>query len=222
MKNVLIPTFLLLLTLSSCERKEPFVYEYETNPQYTWGYVDFWGPVLFSRYGIDNNVLSLYAFTDSLKIDKDNQLQGFGQYLWLNNILVNDNDTLFPEGVYHVSNSTDALTIAPGEELTVDDGKYEVGARIYFIEQNESYSIRKFIVGGTMTVSRLNEYTRFEFDFTLDDETQVKGNYVQKDLIYYDESHINQGDVSQKSNWLLKPVNIFASEKFKARPQDKR
>lgn len=222
MKNVLIPAFLFLLTLSSCEKKEPFVYEYETNPQYTWGYVDFWGRIFLSQYGVDNNVLSLYAFTDSLRVDSENQLRGFGQYLWLDDIYVNNNDTLFPDGVYHVSKSKEAFTIAPGEELKVDDGEYEVGARIYFLEQNESYSVRKFIIDGTMTVSRNSENTRFDFDFTLDDETVLKGNYIQKGLIYYDESQINQGVVSQKANRLLKPVNIFVSEKFKARPQYKR
>lgn len=221
MKNVLIPAFLLLLTLSSCEKREPFVYEYETNPQYSWGYVDFWGPALFSGYGINNNVLSLNAFTDSLWLDDNRQLQGFGQYLWLDDIFVNVNDTLFPEGVYQISNSTDAFTIAPGEELKIDDGEYDVGARIYFIEQNESYSVRKFIKDGTMTVSRVDEYTRFEFDFILDDETELKGRYIQKDLIYYDESQINQGVVRPRARSLLNPVKVFSPEKLKARPQYK-
>ncbi|MEA4936824.1 MAG: hypothetical protein VB102_09295 [Paludibacter sp.] len=219
MKNVLIPAFLLLLTLLSCEKKEPFVYEYETSPQYTWGFADFWGSAFSSKYDTNNNMLSLYALTDSLWKDDEGLLHGFGQYLLLNDIFVNDNDTLFPEGVYHVSNSTDAFSIAPGEEYKVDDEKYDdIGARIYFIEQNESYSVRKFIVDGSMTVTRINEYTRFEFDFMLDDETELKGNYVQKDLIYYDESQINQGVASQRASRLLKPMYVFSPEKFKTRP----
>ena len=221
MRNNLIASILMIFVLSSCEKKEPFVYEYETNPQYTWGYVDFWGPVYLTEYGIDDNVLSLYAFTDSLGVDDDNQLKGFGQYLLLDDIFVSPNDTLFPEGVYQVSNSAEAFTIAPGEEYEVDDVKYDVGALIYFIEQNDSYSIRKFIIGGTMTVTRINEYTRFEFDFILDDETELKGRYIQKDLIYYDESQINQGVVRQKTKSQLNPVKVFAPEKFKARPQYK-
>lgn len=223
MKNILVPFVLLFFALTACEKKEPFVYEYETNPQYSWGFVDFWGSAFSSKYGTNNNLLSLYALTDSLWKDDEGRLHGFGQYLLLNDIFVNDNDTLFPEGVYHVSNSPNAFSIAPGEEYKVDDGKYDdIGARIYFIEQNESYSVRKFIVDGIMTVSRNNEYTRFDFDFILDDETVLKGNYFQKDLIYYDESQINKGVVNWKVNRLLKPVNIFASEKFKARPQYKR
>lgn len=222
MKNSLIAAILLIFILTSCEKKEPFVYEYETNPQYTWGFVDFWGPVFYPRYGIDNNILSLNAFTDSLWLDDNRQLQGFGQYLLLDDIFVNANDTIFPEGVYQVSNSAEAFTIAAGEEYKVDDAKYDVGALIYFIEQNDSYSIRKFIIGGTMTVTRINEYTRFEFDFILDDETKLKGSYIQKDLIYYDESQINQGVVRQRAVSRLNPVKVFAPEKLKARPQYER
>lgn len=222
MRNSLIASILMIFVLSSCEKKEPFVYEYETNPQYTRGYVDFWGQAFSSRYGTENNVLSLYALTDSLWNDEGGLLHGFGQYLWLDDIFVNANDTLFPEGVYQVSSSTDAFSIAPGEEFKVDDEKYDdLGARIYFIEQNESYSIRKFIIGGSMTVARINEYTHFEFDFVLDDNTELKGRYIQKDLIYYDESQINQGVVRHRAKSPLDQMKVLAPEKLKARPQYK-
>jgi hypothetical protein len=221
MRNNLIASILLTFILSSCEKKVPFEYEYENDPEYTWGYVDFWGSAFSSKYGTNNNVLSLYALTDSLWNDDEGLLHGFGQYLLLDDIFVSPNDTLFPEGVYQVSNSMEAFTIASGEEYEVDEEKYDIGACIYFIEQNDSYSVRKFIVDGFMTVTRISELTRFEFDFILDDETELKGSYIQKDLIYYDESQINQGVMPQRTNSLLNPVKVFAPEKLKARPKHK-
>ena len=221
MRNNLIASILLTFILSSCEKKVPFEYEYENDPEYTWGYVDFWGSAFSSKYGTNNNVLSLYALTDSLWNDDEGLLHGFGQYLLLDDIFVSPNDTLFPEGVYQVSNSMEAFTIASGEEYEVDEEKYDIGACIYFIEQNDSYSVRKFIVDGFMTVTRISELTRFEFDFILDDETELKGSYIQKDLIYYDESQINQGAMPQRTKSLLNPVKVFPPEKLKARPKHK-
>lgn len=217
----MIASILLTFILSSCEKKVPFEYEYENDPEYTWGYVDFWGSAFSSKYGTNNNVLSLYALTDSLWNDDEGLLHGFGQYLLLDDIFVSPNDTLFPEGVYQVSNSMEAFTIASGEEYEVDEEKYDIGACIYFIEQNDSYSVRKFIVDGFMTVTRISELTRFEFDFILDDETELKGSYIQKNLIYYDESQINKGVMPQRTNSLLNPVKVFAPEKLKARPKHK-
>jgi len=221
MKNVLIPVMLVLLMLFSCEKKEAFIYDYETNPQYTKGYVDFWGS-WYADYGVENNVLSLNAFTDSLLVDDEGQLNGFGQYLYLEDIFLAPSDTLFPEGTYRISNSGEAFTIAPGEEFEEEGKKTDVGAYIIYYEQNESFSIRKFIVDGSMTVAQVGEYTRFDFDFILDDEdsTELKGRYDQYNLIYYDRSLYPQEVGSQKL--VLNPVNSFTLQKFISKPQNKR
>ena len=219
MKNALIPIMLLLLTLFSCEKKEEFVYEYETNPQYTWGYAEFYG-AWYADYGVENNVLSLYAFTDSLLVNDESQLYGFGQQLFLEDIFLTPADTFFVEGVYQVSNSREAFTIAPGEEFEEEGKKTDVGAYIIYYEKNDSYSIRKFIVDGSMTVAQVGGYTRFDFDFILDDDTELKGRYDQLDLNYYDESVYPQEVGKQKV--VLNPMKGFAFEKFKSRPQYKR
>lgn len=219
MKNALIPIMLLLLTLFSCEKKEEFVYEYETNPQYTWGYAEFYG-AWYADYGVENNVLSLYAFTDSLLVNDESQLYGFGQQLFLEDIFLTPADTFFVEGEYQVSNSGEAFTIAPGEEFEEEGKKTDVGAYIIYYEKNDSYSIRKFIVDGSMTVAQVGGYTRFDFDFILDDDTELKGRYDQLDLNYYDESVYPQEVGKQKV--VLNPMKGFASEKFKSRPQYKR
>jgi hypothetical protein len=221
MKNVLIPVMLMLLTLFSCEKKEVFVYEYETNPQYTWGYAEFYGS-WYAAKGVENNVLSLYAFTDSLLVNDESQLYGFGQYLFLEDIFLEPTDTLFPEGTYSISNSREAFTIAPGEEFEEEGKKADIGAYIIYYEKNDSYSIRKFIVDGSMTVVRVGEYTRFDFDFILDDEdsTELKGRYDQYNLAYYDESVYPQEVVKQKV--VLNPMKGFTPEKFISKPQNKR
>ena len=167
---------LLVVLLSSCEKKEPFVYQYEANPRYTWGYADFWGDY-YQAYALPYNVVSLSLFTDNLSIDSTGSLAGTGLYLFLEDIFLSPTDTLLPPGTYTVSETTDAFTIAPGEELEIDGQKFEVGAYVYFLENNEYYSTIKFITSGTMNVSYADEATRFDFNFMLDDKTSLKGSY---------------------------------------------
>lgn len=216
MKHSLISLVFLLLILSSCERKEPFVYKYETNPQYTKGYVEFWG-AYYSRYDNAQNVLSLSAFTDSLLVDDEGQLYGFGQYLYLEDIFLLPNDTVFSPGDYTVSDSGEAFTIAPGEIYKdKDDVIKDIGACIYFYEPVASNSIRKFIIEGKMTVSQPDLYTRIIFDFTLDDQTELKGSFYIKDLIYYDMS--NFSSIIGHQIGRLKKVHAFSPAKLKAQP----
>lgn len=191
MKNRLILILFLLLTLFSCERREPYVYKYETNPMFSKGSVDFWGS-FYSNYDIANNVLSLTAFTDSLMLNPQGYLYGFGQYLYLEDIFIAPSDTLLREGVYHVSDSGEPFTIAPGNAYKdKDDAIKDVGAYIYYFEPVESNSIRKFILDGTMKVTKYDQFTDCEFNFILDDKdsTNLKGSFHVKDLIYYDASN---------------------------------
>lgn len=227
MKNCLIPFVFLLFTVSSCERRDPYVYQYENNPQFTKGYVDFWGS-FYAGYDISNNVSSLSAFTDSLfsavtdpLLVKDDYLHGVGQYLFLEDIFIPPFDTLFPPYVYVVSDSGAAFTIAPGKaykDKKDDDVLKDVGACIYFVEKIESNSIRKFIIGGTMTVTQLELYTDFDFKFILDDKdsTQLEGRLHIKDLAYYDRSVFAPMNDNQRLR--LKKVNAFTPEKFKTNP----
>ena len=183
MKNLFLPLIFVFFLVSSCEKKEEFIYEYEKNPQYTWGYARFWG-AYYADYEIDSNVLSLSAFTTSLSANDEGDLIGTGQYLFIEDIFIASSDTLFPTGTYHISDSGDAFTIARGEVYTEDNVKYDIGARVYYIEENENYSIRKFIDKGSMTVSRNGDITRFDFNFILNDSSELKGNYEQLNLEY--------------------------------------
>jgi len=183
-KLVLFPLFLIVL-LSSCEKKEPFVYDYEDDPLYTWGYADFWGNY-YQANAIDENVLTLSLFTNKLSIDAaSGKLQGTGQYLYLEDIFVTPADTLLPEGTYTVSTATAPFHLAPGRELDVDGQKFEIGAFVYFVEPNELYTVTKFISSGTMKVVNAGIITRIDFDFTLNDSTRLKGRF-EDPLPYFD------------------------------------
>lgn len=197
-----------MLLLQACERREVFEYQYEKDPQYSNGYAEFWG-AQYAHYGFDNHVLSLRAFTDSLKLTKDGYLTGFGQYLVLNDIFVSSSDTVFPAGTYEIADTVDVFKIAPGE--LYEGTKYELGAYIYYIEKNESFSIRKFIVGGTMQVSFTDSVSRFDCNFILDDKSELKGRFETNELIIYDYSVVPKPD---KQKVKLNQADPFAIKQF--------
>jgi hypothetical protein len=191
MKRLFLPLTLMILFLSSCKEKEEFVYDYETDPEYTWGYSQFWGPY-YSDYGITNNVVTLNLFTDTLDVDTTGNLIGHGQYLYLEDIFMTPNDTLLPEGTYKISESGEPFTIMPGEEVEENGDKFDVGAYVYFIEKNETYSTRKFVIDGNMKVYNVGDKTLMVFDFLLKDSTKLKGRF-EEELPYFDYSQYNQG-----------------------------
>ncbi|HQB28372.1 MAG TPA: hypothetical protein PLO29_05430 [Paludibacter sp.] len=202
----LIPLYCLmsLLIMQSCERKIRTEYEYETNPVFTWGQAYFWGDC-YANYNIENHVLSLYAFTDSLQLNDKGQLTGFGQYLYLDDIFVSPADTIFPEGTYTVSASREVMTIEPGSLFKEDRVEMDRGACIYFIEKVEQLTIRKFIKEGSMTVSYTDRETiHFKFDFILDDDTELNGYFETEKLIIYDDSVSKESVSSQKMNLFYK------------------
>ena len=204
--NILLVLFVLILKAS--ERKEPFVYKYESSPVYTWGYAQFWGQH-YSNYDIEENVLSLSLFTDSLYLDKGNSLKGFGQYLFIDDIFISKNDTLFPEGIYQIVDSIGEKIIAPGKLYDSDGVKTDIGAYVYFIEKNDYFTKRKFITKGDMTVSYLENTIRFDFNFILDDKTDLKGYYLTSKLTLYNESVANQSVKSRAKLNLRRPFIHF-------------
>lgn len=209
-KQVYLYIVCFILFLQACERREKFEYEYEKNPQYTWGYAQFWG-AHYSHKGFDSNVLSLYALTDSLTVTKSGNIVGFGQHLVLNDIYIAPSDTIFPAGTYTIADTIAVFNIALGE-LYHDDGvKYDLGAYIYYIEKNEFFSTRKFIVSGSMQVSFIDSISRFDFNFTLDDDSELKGRFETNELIIYDYSVVPKPD---KQKVKLNQADPFVVKQF--------
>ncbi len=184
MKNSWLLGFLFVILLTSCEKKEPFQYQYEANPLYTWGYAEFWGDY-YKAYAIPQNVLSLSLFSTNLGVDSTGSLTGIGQYLYLEDIFLASSDTILPPGTYTVRDDADSFSITPGTEMEIDGQKFEVGAYVYFVEKNEHFSVMKFITEGTMKVSYSATAVGIDFDFILDDKTSIQGRY-EGQLPYFD------------------------------------
>ena len=224
MTRLFIPALALLFFLSSCEKKEPTVYEYETDPLYTWGYADFWGNY-YGEYGIDENVLSLSLLTNDLSVDSTASLVGIGQYLFLEDIFIAASDTLLPAGTYSVSKDAAPFNITPGEILEIDGQKLEVGAFVYFLEKNPIFTKLKYIQEGTMKVAYSEDNTRLDFDFTLDDKTTIKGSYTGK-LPYFDARYKELGEpaaIGNRNEYVKSKVAGFREQiAFKRLPAKRR
>lgn len=187
----------LLFLISSCKEKEVFIYPYNYNPVFTWGYAEFYGPYYANRQN-PNQVVSLNLFSDSLEIDSTSTLKGNGQYLFLEDVFMNPNDTLMPVGTYTISDSGNAFTIYPGKQIEENGTKYDVGAYIYFIEKNNAYTVRKFITSGNMQVSYADNKTIINFNFQMIDSVKQRNIYIkdtvdikgkfEKEIPYFDFS----------------------------------
>ena len=86
-----------------------------------------------------------------------------------------------------------------------------MGAYIYYVEKNESFSIRKFIVAGTMEVSFTDSISRFDCNFILDDKSELKGRFETNELIIYDYSVVPKPD---KQKVKLNQTNPFVVKQF--------
>jgi len=202
MNKFTLINLLVMVSLVSCGTYEPtFKYKYNTDPKYTWGYADFYG-AYYSDIQNNNNVISLSLFTDSLYVNKNGNLAGTGQYLFLEDVFVSSSDTILPNGVYKVSKEKTPFTLYPGEEFQVDDAKYVIGSYIYFIEKNSNYSVQKLISGGSFTVTNLSDTRLLKFNLVLSDSTKLQGSFTAM-LPHYDQSFSKAAGIPRKT---LKPA----------------
>ena len=159
---------------------------YETNPQYTWGYAEFFGDY-YGGYKNENNVLSISLFTDSLKINDLGNLTGLGQYLFLEDVFQAPTDTLLREGTYQVNDSGLPFTIAPGKNDTVDNAVFPIGAYISYYEYNAANSTLKLITSGTFTVNRNGNTYNIVCNLKTSDNLELKGKFTAN-LPHIDQS----------------------------------
>ncbi len=185
-KNIIF--FIVLILISySCKTDDPKVkYKYNTNPTYTWGYAEFYG-AYYSDFNLPNNVVSLSLFSESLGLNELGELEGIGQYLFLEDIFIATNDTILPAGEYKVADNGKPFTFYKGEEFKVDEGKYNIGSYILYIEKNKLFTIQRFISGGSFMVSNQGNTQQISCDFTLSDSTKIKGTF-NAELPYYNQS----------------------------------
>lgn len=187
MKNLIFVLLFSSVLFVSCKTNDPALeYKYTTNPTYSWGYAEFYGPY-YSEYMNDNNVISLSLFSDSLFVDSTGSLDGIGQYLFLEDIFISPTDTILPDGVYEISKSEAPFTVAPGEKFKADNNEYVIGASIYFIEKKSNFSVQKLISRGSFTVESMNNTKYIDFNFVLTDSTKLKGKF-STELPHFDQS----------------------------------
>ncbi len=193
MKKLNLLIFIFAAILTSCgsgQLNQQLVYE--KNPQYTWGYAEFFGDY-YADYGNKNNVLSISLFTDSMKIDDLGNLAGLGQYLFLEDVFQAPTDTLLRVGTYTVNDTGSPFTVAPGKNDTVDNEEYPIGAYISYYEYNADNSTLKLITGGSFTVSLSGNIYSITCNFKTADNMDLKGSFTAT------LPHIDQSLTSPKS-----------------------
>lgn len=199
--NLLI--FLFASLLASCVGSPvstPLVYE--KNPQYSWGYAEYFGDYYFAENKNKNNVLSVSLFTDSLKINDLGNLTGLGQYLYLEDVFQAPTDISLQPGTYTVNDTGLPFTIAPGKNDTVDNEVYPIGAYISYYEYNASNSTLKLITDGTMSVSLSGDIYNIACNFKTSDGMDLKGNYTAT------LPHIDQSITTPASGTRKRPVYL--------------
>ncbi len=179
MKKINLLIILIAALLTSCgggQLNTQLVYE--KNPQYSWGYAEFFGDYYSPENGNKNNVLSVSLFTDSLKVDVVGNLTGLGQYLFLEDVFQAPSDTLLREGTYTINNSGKPFTVAPGRNDTVDSAVYPLGAYISYYEYNPANSTMKLISSGSFTVSVSGYIYNISCNFKTSDSLNLKGSFT--------------------------------------------
>lgn len=194
--------FCLVLVFTSCGIGQPNpTYVYNTNPNYTWGFADFYG-AYYANYN-KNNVISLSLFSDSLKIDDLGNLTGVGQSLFLEDVFVEPKDTLLPVGTYSVNNTGLPFTVSSGRNDTIDNVIYPIGARISYYELNAAKSKMQLISSGSFTVTQSGSVYNIVCDFKTTDSILLKGTFSAK-LPTYNQSIVVPKSVRRNNLVYLK------------------
>lgn len=186
-KNFCLISLIAMLFLGfSCVDDEKYIYTYESNPVFSWGYTQFYG-AFYSDKDITNNVVSLSLFTDSLDVSDDGNLTGFGQYLFIEDIFINPEDSILPAGTYTNDSTYQVFTFNAGKEEEIDGITYQIGSYMLFIEKDESRSKIQFIKDGNFTVTHSGNKTIIQCTLTLDNDSIITGNFNAQ-LYNFDQS----------------------------------
>lgn len=184
----LFGVLILLQVFGSCTPKDPIAtHKYESNPEFTWGLAQFYGSY-YNNYDIENNVLSLQLFTEKLYLNADNELDGYGQYLIIKDIFIEQSDTFLLNGTYHANNSGEAFSFFPGKKFKSGHSEISSGAYIYYIEFESFRSKIAYVTDGFFTVNQTDaSHYKIDIDFTLDNKNKLTGNF-NGDLPHYNLS----------------------------------
>ncbi len=187
MKYINLLLLVTVFLIASCKGNDPTPpYVYEANPHYSFGYIEFFGSY-YSDYSNSNNVISLSLFSDSLRITSEGSLEGFGQYLHLEDVFIAPTDTLLQSGTYTIDASGLPFTVAPGKNDTIDTIVYPIGATISYYEKNAAKSTLKIITSGSFTLSKIGTFYNISCNFKTSDDKELSGTFISY-LPFIDES----------------------------------
>lgn len=187
---------LIFLSVVSCKQEPTPPYVYESNPNYTYMRLSYYGQYYLSE-GIDSHVFSLTFYSEGMVNEDSTAVESPGQELYIedlfipednfNNINLAENDSVLTEaqvlallkGDYKASGDSksetfgDTFTFAPGEYMKVDSITYILGARITYYEEDDAYSKRVLLPDGSFTVDE----SGLKFDFLTEKAQQLTGSY---------------------------------------------
>lgn len=198
MRNVIFISIVFFVSLASCDGPEPRTpYVYESNPNYTYGFTEFYG-AYYTNVGINQNVLSLSLYSDTLK--KTDEGNWYGQLLYFEDVFLPINDSLLTKQIYIISSSNEPYTIAPGRLDTIDKEVYNYGAIISYYEQNSSASTTKLITEGTVEVKKLGLKYLITCDLKTSDHLPLTGTFINE-LKQFDEAFQTGSIIPRKSRF---------------------
>lgn len=169
--------FLLLGMWSSCEKKAPLAqFAYEKNPQFVWGYAQFYGNY-YANYDIPSNVLSLHLFTEGLTV-QEGKLIGKGQYLVLSDVFIQPTDTLLPIGAYTTSDKGEPMTYFGGKSFKVNRENLPTGAYLNYLTSHVINNKTAIFTSSAVTVQLKNDSLYIiSIEGLIDEKTPIKGTF---------------------------------------------
>lgn len=215
MKHILLLIIPVLLLLSGCNNSNPKPDKiYQSNPQYTWGYVLYFADY-YSNVGIENNVVSLSLFTENMKVE-NGSLSGMGQYLYLEEICLTPTDTILPTGLYTLNDTREPMTALPGQ--VPEEYPYTIiGANITYVDDDGvEYMLIK---EGSFTVHSASDdgegYYDYHitFDFVTTRNMALKGEFNGK-LFWQDYQRQNTEPEEQGVRFLESRAKNHESRRF--------
>lgn len=206
--QVSILLFAFATILVSCKPDAPAPpYKYESNPNFTWGFAEFYGDYYnHGNHPIKNNVVTLNLFTEKLFVNDKNQLDSTGQYLIIEDIFSAPSHILLPSGEYRVAETGEPFTFFSGKKFEDNREAIPSGAYIYYIESDPTKSKIAYITDGTMTVNAINDTTySLSCNFILDEKTELKGTFNNV-LYHIDRQATTPSGLPRKSMELVQKV----------------
>ncbi len=185
---------LLVVAAVSCKQEPVPPYLYEMDPHYTYMGMSYYGQYYA---GNDNHVFSLTFYSEGMVNEDSTAVEPPGQELYIEDLFVpeenfgnlhlTEEDTVLTEahvlallrGTYTASGvaASDtfglAYSFAPGEYVPVDSVTYILGARITYYEEEDAYSKRVLLTGGSFTVDDAG----IRFAFLTEEGDTLGGTY---------------------------------------------